>query len=55
MEALDQFKQQGFVEKLKTSITPQNLMHSSHQHFVEFLYKQVTDIDGISFIYSHAT
>ena len=55
MKALDQFKQQGFVEKLKTDITPTNLMQfDSHQHFVQFLYKQVTDIDGMSCLYSHA-
>jgi hypothetical protein len=51
MEALDQFKQRGFVEKLKTNITP-NLMYSAYQDFVEFLHNQVTGIDGMCFIHS---
>jgi len=44
-EALDQYKQKGYVQKLKTQITP-DLINSCHQDFVTLLYRQVTHIDG---------
>ena len=46
-EALDQYKQKGYVQKLKT-IT-HDFMHSGHQDFVTLLYWQVTHIDGMYF------
>ncbi|KAF8330461.1 hypothetical protein F5887DRAFT_1081767 [Amanita rubescens] len=41
MEALDQYKQKGYVQKLKTDITP-NFMGSGVQDFVTLLY--ISDI-----------
>jgi len=48
-EALDQFKQKGYLQKLKTDITP-DLIHSGHQDFTTLLYRQVTHIDGMYFV-----
>ena len=48
-EAMDQYKQKGHVQKLKTDITP-NSMHCDHHNFVTFLYEQVTHIDGMHFV-----
>ncbi len=45
-EALDQYKQAGYVQKLKTDITA-DLLHSGHHDFVTLLYRQVTHIDGM--------
>ena len=45
-EALDQYKQKGYVQKLKTDMTP-DFMHSGHHNVVTFLYMQVTHIDGL--------
>ena len=45
IEALDQYKQKGYAQKLKIDITP-DFMHSGHNDFVTLLYKEVTDIDG---------
>jgi len=44
-EALDQYKQKGYAQKLKTDITP-DFMHSGQQDFVTLLNMQVTLIDG---------
>jgi len=44
-EALDQYKQKGYAQKLKTDIAP-DFMHSGHQDFVTLLNRQVTHIDG---------
>ena len=49
MEAIDQFKQKGYVQKLKANITPHLLQ--SHNNLVTLLYRQVTDIDGMHFIW----
>ena len=46
-EALNQYKQKGYVQKLKTDITPDFLYESGHQDVVMSLYRQVTDIDGM--------
>ncbi len=46
MEAFDQYNQEGYVQKLKTDITP-DFMHSGHHDFVTLLYRQVTHIDGM--------
>jgi len=45
-EALDQYKQKGYVQKLKTDITP-DFIHSGHQDYVTLLYQYVTHIDGM--------
>jgi len=45
-EALNQYKQKGYVQKLKTDITP-DFMHSDHYDLVALLYRQVTHIDGM--------
>ncbi|KAF8637274.1 hypothetical protein AX14_010315, partial [Amanita brunnescens Koide BX004] len=42
-EALNQYKQKGYAQKLKTDISP-DLMHSGNQDFVTLLSKQVTHI-----------
>ena len=49
MEALDQFKQKGYVQKLKTDITP-DFLQSGHLDLATLLYKQVTHIDGRSLV-----
>jgi len=48
-EALDQYKQNSYVQKLKTDITP-DFIHSDHQDLVTLLYRQVTHIDGRFFV-----
>jgi hypothetical protein len=51
-EALDQYKQKGYVQKLKTAITP-DFLHSGPQDavtFVKLLYSQVIHIDGMYFV-----
>ncbi len=49
-EALDQYKEQGYVQKLKTDITP-DFIHSGNQDFVALLYRQVTHItNGVYFV-----
>ena len=53
MKALDQFKQKGYVQALKTEITT-DFIHSGYQDLVEFLYN-VADIEGMCFIYSSTT
>ena len=37
---LDKFRMEGYVEKLKTSITPESLP-SNKDDFLEFLYNQI--------------
>ena len=49
MEALDQYKQRGYAQKLKTDITP-DFLHSGHLDLATLLYKQVADIDGKSLV-----
>jgi len=44
-EALDQYKEKGYIQKLKTDITP-DFMHCGHPDLVTLLYRQVTHIDG---------
>ena len=39
--ALDQFRTEGYVEKLQTNIT-QGSLHSNKHHVLEFLYNQIT-------------
>ena len=41
MDALAQFRKEGYVEKLKTKITPKSLP-SNKDDLVEFLYNQIT-------------
>jgi hypothetical protein len=48
-KALDQYKQKGYVEKLKTDMTP-DLIDSGDQDFATLLYRQVTHIDGMYFV-----
>ncbi len=48
-EALDQYKQKGYAQKLKIDISPE-FMQSGHQDLVTLLYKQVTHIDGRYFV-----
>ena len=48
-EALDQYKQEVYVQKLKTDITHDSL-YSGHQDFITFLHWQVTHIDGMYFV-----
>ena len=50
-QALYQYMQKGYIQKLKTDITA-DLLHCGHQDLVTLLYRQVTHIDGRSFIYS---
>ena len=50
-EALDQYKQKGYVQTLKTNITP-DFMHCSHKDLVTLLYRQVTHIDGRYFVFA---
>ena len=40
LAALDQFKTGGYVEKIKTSITPESLP-SNKEDLLEFLYNQI--------------
>jgi hypothetical protein len=42
---MDQYKQNGYLQKLKTDITPE-LMHSGHHDLATLLCRQVTHIDG---------
>jgi hypothetical protein len=49
IEALDQYKQGGYVQKLKTDITL-DIMHSGQQDLLTLLYWQVTHIDGMYFV-----
>ena len=50
-EAVDQYKQKCYVQKLKTGITP-DLMDSGHLDSVTLLlYEQVTHIDGMYLVY----
>ena len=51
MEALDQYKQKGYIQKLKTDITS-DFMQSTHQDFVTLLYMQVTHMDGMYFVFA---
>ena len=44
-KALDQYKQKGYAQKLKTIITT-DFIQSGHQDLVTLLYKAVTHIDG---------
>ena len=44
-DALDQYKQKGYVQKLKTDITP-DFMCCSDQDLVTLFYEQVTHLDG---------
>ena len=46
---MDQYKQKGYAQKLKTDITPE-FMHSGHQDFITLLNRKVTHIDGMSFV-----
>jgi hypothetical protein len=48
MEALDQYNQKGYIQKLKTDITS-DLIQSTHQECVALLYMQVTHMDGMYF------
>ncbi len=50
MESVDQYKQKGYVQKLKTAIAP-DIIHSGYP-VLEFLYQQVKYIDGVYFVYS---
>ncbi|KAF8642976.1 hypothetical protein AX14_009667 [Amanita brunnescens Koide BX004] len=48
MEAFDQYKQKGYIQKLKSDIAPdivQFTHRSTRQDFVTLLYMQVTNID----------
>jgi hypothetical protein len=38
MEALDQYKQKGYVQKLKTDITPEFMHSASHHDLVTLLF-----------------
>ena len=51
MEALDQYKQKGYIQKLKTDITS-DFMQSTHQDFVTLLYMQVTHMGGMYFVFA---
>ena len=46
MDALDQYKQEDYVQKLKTDITL-DFMHSGQEDLVTFLYRKVTHFDGM--------
>ena len=50
-EALDQYKKKGYIQKLKTNITP-DFVQSGHQDLVTLLYQQVIDlqVDGRHFV-----
>ena len=48
-EALDQYKQRGYFQKLKNVIYL-DIMNSGHQDFITLLYKQVTHVDGMYFL-----
>ena len=43
MEALEQFKKQGYVEKLRTQIISEAIP-TGHKDLVQFLYYQVINI-----------
>ena len=43
LAALDQFKTGGYVEKIKTSITPESLP-SNKEDLLEFLYNQIAHV-----------
>lgn len=43
MEALEQLKREGYVKKLKTSITSES-MPSDHQELLDFLFDQTAYI-----------
>ena len=43
MNALDQFRGEGYVRKQEISITSESLP-SNHQDLLAFLYNQITDI-----------
>ena len=51
MEALDQFKQKGYVLKLKTNITP-DLLHYHDEDFVALLYMKGVHMGGMCFVCS---
>jgi hypothetical protein len=40
LQAFDQFRKEGYAEKLKTSITPESLP-SNKDDLLEFLYNQI--------------
>ena len=46
MEALDQYKQKGYAQKLKAAITPDSI-RSGGQDLATLLHMQVTHIDGM--------
>ena len=48
-EALNKYKQNGYVQKLKTDITA-DFMDSGHQDLVTLFYDQVTHLDGRYFV-----
>ena len=49
-EAFDQYKQKGYVQKLKTDMTPDS-MHCGHQDLATLLFSQVNhQVDGRSFV-----
>ena len=52
--ALDQYKERGYAQKVKTGVTPQ-LMQFGHQELVEFLHQQVNHIHGMYIFYLLAT
>ena len=43
VDALDQFKKEGYVERLKTQITSEAIS-TEHDDLVQFLYDQVINI-----------
>ena len=43
LDALEQFKKQGYVEKLKTQIISE-VIPTGHKDLVQFLYHQVANI-----------
>ncbi len=45
-EALEQYKQEGYIQKLRTDITP-DFLCSGHQDLVTLLYRQVTQTVGM--------
>jgi hypothetical protein len=58
MEAFDQYKQKGYIQKLKSDIAPDIVQFthqdtpSTRQDFVTLLYMQVTNIDGMYFVFA---
>jgi len=51
-EALDQYKQKDYVQKLKADITHDSMPSASgHPDLVPLLYRQVTHIDGMYLVY----